>query len=361
MRALRGYSSLAAPDPESPSREFLPETNPAMSQIVVAALYKFVRLPDYQQLAPRLKEFCDQQDIKGTLLLAEEGINGTVSGARAAIDALVAFLTADERFAGLSYKESFYQDKPFYRMKVKLKKEIVTMGVEGIDPQKIVGTYVKPQDWNALISDPDVVLIDTRNDYEFNIGTFAGAINPVTETFRQFPAYVAENLDPGKHKKVAMFCTGGIRCEKSTAYLKEQGFDEVYHLEGGILKYLEEVPEEESLWRGECFVFDNRVAVNHKLEKGIYDQCHGCRHPITEQDKLSPLYMHGVSCPRCYSQLTDEQKQRFAERQKQIELAKARNEVHIGALPPERQLRAQQKKELREQQRRRSVEGQIDS
>ncbi len=329
-----------------------------MSQIVVAALYKFVRLPDYQALAPKLKDFCDLQDIKGTLLLAEEGINGTVSGTRSAIDALVSYLTADERFAGLSYKESFYEDKPFYRMKVKLKKEIVTMGVEGIDPQKIVGTYVKPQDWNALISDPEVVVIDTRNDYEFNIGTFERALNPVTETFRQFPAYVAENLDPAKHKKVAMFCTGGIRCEKSTAYMKEQGFDEVYHLEGGILKYLEEVPEEESLWRGECFVFDNRVAVNHKLEKGIYDQCHGCRHPITEEDKLSPEYMPGVSCPRCYSQLSEEQKQRFTERQKQIELAKSRNEAHIGALPPERQLRAQLKREEREAQRRRSLEGQ---
>jgi len=326
-----------------------------MTQIVVAALYKFVRLPDYQEIAPRLKDFCDQWQIKGTLLLAEEGVNGTVSGTREAINALVDFLHFDPRFAGLSYKESFYQDKPFYRMKVKLKKEIVTMGVEGIDPQKIVGTYVKPKDWNTLIADPEVVVVDTRNDYEFNIGTFERALNPVTDTFREFPAYVAENLDPAKHKKVAMFCTGGIRCEKSTAYLKEQGFEEVYHLEGGILKYLEEVPEEESLWRGECFVFDNRVAVNHKLEKGIYDQCHGCRHPITEADKQSPLYMRGVSCPRCYDALTEEQKLRFAERQKQIELARERNEDHLGALPPERQLRAQEKKRQREVQRQQSL------
>ena len=323
-----------------------------MNPIVVAALYKFVSLPDYEEIAPRLKAFCDQVDLKGTLLLAEEGINGTVSGTREAIDGLVNFLSADERFAGLSYKESFYEDQPFYRMKVKLKKEIVTMGVNGIDPQKIVGTYVKPRDWNQLISDPEVLVIDTRNSYEYNIGTFERAIDPQTETFRQFPAYVAQNLDPVKHKKVAMFCTGGIRCEKSTAYLKEQGFDEVYHLEGGILKYLEEVPEEESLWRGECFVFDNRVAVNHKLEKGHYDQCHGCRYPITEEDKQSEKYMPGVSCPLCYEKLTEEQKARFAERQRQILLAKERNEPHIGALPPMRQLRRQKKIEKREEQRR---------
>lgn len=326
-----------------------------MSQIVVAALYKFVKLPDYEALVPRLKTLCDQLGIKGTLLLAEEGINGTVSGSRDSIDGLTAFLRADGRFDNLSYKESFYEEQPFYRMKVKLKKEIVTMGVNGIDPQKIVGTYVKPQDWNALISDPDVVVVDTRNSYEYEIGTFERAIDPKTETFREFPAYVAENLDPTKHKKVAMFCTGGIRCEKSTAYLKEQGFEEVYHLEGGILKYLEEVPEEESLWRGECFVFDNRVAVNHKLEKGIYDQCHGCRFPITEEDKVSEHYMLGVCCPRCFDKLTPEQMARFSERQKQIELAKQRNQGHIGVLPPERQLRRAQKLEHREEQRRLSL------
>lgn len=325
-----------------------------MSQIVVAALYKFVLLPDYQEFAPRLKERCDQLDLKGTLLLAEEGINGTISGTREAIDELIVFLKSDERFANLVHKESYFDGTPFYRMKVKLKKEIVTMGVIGIDPQKIVGTYVKPQDWNALISDPDVLVIDTRNAYEYSIGTFERAVDPQTETFREFPEYVARNLDPAKHKKVAMFCTGGIRCEKSTAYMKEQGFEEVYHLEGGILKYLEEVPEEESLWRGQCFVFDNRVAVNHSLQKGIYDQCHGCRHPITEEDKQSDQYMIGVSCPRCYDKLTDEQKARFSERQKQIQLAKARNEVHIGALPPERQVRAQLKKEKCEEQRRTS-------
>lgn len=311
-----------------------------MSSTVVAALYKFVALPDYQCIAPRLKAHCDELGLKGTLLLAEEGINGTVSGSRPAIDGLISYLCRDERFAGISYKESFFEGAPFYRMKVKLKKEIVTMGVAGIDPQKIVGTYVKPQDWNRLISDPEVLVVDTRNAYEYSIGTFARAIDPQTETFREFPDYVAKNLDPTKHKKVAMFCTGGIRCEKSTAFMKEQGFEEVYHLEGGILKYLEEVPEAESLWRGQCFVFDNRVAVNHNLQKGDYDQCHGCRHPITEQDKDSPEYMPGVSCPRCYSLLTEQQKQRFSERQKQIELAKQRNEVHLGAAPPARQQHA---------------------
>jgi len=323
-----------------------------MNPTIVAALYKFVTLPDYQSIAPRLKDLCDHLGLKGTLLLAEEGINGTVSGTREAIDGLITFLIEDDRFIGLSHKESIYDEQPFYRMKVKLKQEIVTMGVRGIDPKRIVGTYVKPQDWNALISDPEVMVVDTRNSYEFNIGSFEGAVDPKTETFREFPAYVAEHLDPAKHKKVAMFCTGGIRCEKSTAYLKEQGFEEVYHLEGGILKYLEEVPEEQSLWRGECFVFDNRVAVNHKLEKGIYDQCHGCRHPITEEDKLSEHYMAGVSCPRCYDQLTAEQRGRFAERQKQIELAHQRNEPHLGALPPERQIRALKKKVHRDEQRR---------
>jgi UPF0176 protein len=332
-----------------------------MNQFVVAALYKFALLPDYQEMVPRVKAFCDEIGLKGTLLLAAEGINGTVSGTREAIDQLKAYLQADGRFDGMSYKESFHENQPFYRMKVKLKKEIVTMGVEGIDPKQIVGTYVKPKDWNALISDPDVVLVDTRNSYEYEIGTFKNAIDPKTETFREFPQWVAENLDPQKHKKVAMFCTGGIRCEKSTAYLKEQGFDQVFHLEGGILQYLEDVPADESMWQGDCFVFDNRVAVNHSLEKGIYDQCHACRFPITEADKQSEHYMPGVSCPRCYDKLTDDQKTRFAERQRQINLAKSRHEQHIGMLPPERQQKRQEKllkrEEQREISRKQSVQG----
>ena len=205
------------------------------------------------------------------------------------------------------------------------------MGIQGIDPNQVVGTYVKPEDWNALISDPEVTLIDTRNDYEVGIGTFKNAHNPNTGTFREFPDYVKKSMDPSKHKKVAMFCTGGIRCEKSTAYLKEQGFDEVYHLQGGILKYLETIPEKESLWQGECFVFDNRVSVTHALEKGEYDQCHACRLPITEEDKQNDNYIQGVSCHHCYDKKTDAQRKRFMQREKQVQLAKARGEEHIGS------------------------------
>ena len=274
---------------------------------------------------------------KRQLLLATEGINGTIAGSRLAIDEVLAYLKSDARFNDIDHKESLDSELPFYRMKVKLKKEIVTMGREGIDPKMLVGHYVEPQDWNALITDPEVTVIDTRNHYECDIGSFEGAINPQTTTFKEMPAFVDQQLDPAKHKKVAMFCTGGIRCEKSTAYLLEQGFDEVYHLKGGILKYLEEVPAEKSLWQGECFVFDNRVAVDHDLNVGSYDQCHGCRHPITEAQKSSPHYQRGVCCPLCYDQLTIDQKERFAERQKQIDFAADRNESHIGAAPPKRQ------------------------
>jgi len=308
-----------------------------MSQFVIAALYKFVALPDYQEMRDPLLEHCLQAGVKGTLLLASEGVNGTIAGSREGIDSVLSYLKADERLKELSHKESLDDDMPFYRMKVKLKKEIVTMGVEGIDPRRVVGTYVAPKDWNDLISDPEVVVVDTRNDYEYELGSFKGALNPNTKSFREFPQYVAENMDPTKHKKVAMFCTGGIRCEKSTAYMKEQGFEEVYHLHGGILQYLEDVPAQESLWDGECYVFDNRVSVDHNLQPGTYDLCHGCREPITEEDKQSDKYIEGVTCPRCHDTQTPEQRARFMERQKQIELARQRNEVHIGALPPERQ------------------------
>ncbi|MGB1456311.1 rhodanese-related sulfurtransferase [Spongiibacter marinus] len=308
-----------------------------MSNIVVAALYKFVSLPDFHELREPLLDHCLAQNIRGTLLLAEEGINGTVAGSREAIDSLLAYLKADPRLADLSHKESFDSSQPFYRMKVKLKKEIVTMGIDGIDPNEVVGTYVKPKDWNALISDPDVVLIDTRNDYEVEIGTFKGAVDPKTESFRQFPEYVRQNYNPAKHKKVAMFCTGGIRCEKASAFMKREGFEEVYHLEGGILKYLEEVDQPDSLWQGECFVFDNRVSVKQGLEPGEYALCHGCRWPITDADRQSEKYEEGVSCPACHDTLTDEQRQRFRDRQKQIELARQRNVPHVGAPPPERQ------------------------
>jgi len=302
-----------------------------MSRIVIAALYHFVTLDDYKALKQPLLDLMLENDIKGTLLLAGEGINGTVAGTQSSIDNLLDWLKSDSRLVDTRYKVSYDNEMPFYRTRVKLKKEIVTMGVQGINPNHVVGTYVKAQDWNALIADPDVTLIDTRNGYEAAIGTFKNALDPNTQTFREFPAYVKQNLNPARHKKVAMFCTGGIRCEKSTAYLKEQGFDEVYHLQGGILKYLEEVPKEESLWEGECFVFDNRVSVNHALEKGSYDQCHACRLPITDKDKQSEKYSQGVSCPHCFDSKTDEQRQRFMEREKQMQLAKVRGEEHIGS------------------------------
>ena len=301
-----------------------------MSQIVVCALYKFVTLDDYTLIQPPLLALMLKHDVKGTLLLAQEGVNGTIAGSRSGINAILNYLQSDPRLAALSYKESYTDQPPFLRSRVKLKKEIVTMGVEGIDPKQVVGTYVKPTDWNDLISDPNVLLVDTRNDYEVQVGTFKNALNPKTDSFREFPGYVKQQLDPEKHNKVAMFCTGGIRCEKSTAFLKEQGFDEVYHLEGGILKYLEEVPAEESLWEGECFVFDERVTVNHQLQRGEYDQCNACRMPITEQDKLSEQYQHGVSCPHCFDKTSAQQKARFAEREKQMQLAQQRGEVHIG-------------------------------
>lgn len=299
-------------------------------RIVVCALYHFVRLDDHQALREPLLKLMQEQGVKGTLLLAGEGINGTIAGTRAGVDAVLAWLKQDPRLRDLDHKESYDDHIPFYRSKVKLKKEIVTMGVEGIDPKRKAGTHVEPKDWNALISQPDVLLIDTRNDYEVQIGTFKGAVNPHTESFREFPQYVRDHLDPGKHRKVAMFCTGGIRCEKSTAYLKENGFEEVYHLKGGILKYLEQVPEEDSLWRGECFVFDNRVAVNHRLARGDHDQCHACRLPITEEDKQSPLYEKGVSCPRCHGKRAPDEMEQFRERQRQIELALQRGETHLG-------------------------------
>jgi UPF0176 protein len=219
---------------------------------------------------------------------------------------------------------------PFYRMKVKLKKEIVTLGVPGISPKMKVGRYVMPEDWNALITDPETITIDTRNDYEYEVGTFKGAINPETKTFREFPEWVADNLDPKKHKKVAMFCTGGIRCEKSTSYLLEQGFEEVYHLKGGVLNYFEQVPHTESTWEGECFVFDNRVTVNHQLEPGEFDQCHACRRPITKEDKARPEFVMGVQCHHCVDEYSDTQRERFRMRQQQIELAESRGERHVG-------------------------------
>ena len=299
--------------------------------VVVAALYRFAKFVDYECFREPLLKIMLAEKVRGTLLLAAEGLNGTIAGERASIDAVLAWLAKDHRFTGIQAKESYVAENPFYRTKVKLKKEIVTMGVEDIDPTHIVGTYVDPKDWNALIADPEVLLLDTRNQYEVEIGTFENAINPQTDSFREFPEYVKNNLDPKVHKKVAMFCTGGIRCEKSTAYLKQHGFEDVFHLKGGILKYLEEQPEDETKWQGECFVFDNRVTVNHKLEKGKYDQCHACRRPITEEDKDSEFYQKGVSCHHCHDKHSKEQVKRYAERERQMQLAAQRGEAHIGA------------------------------
>jgi UPF0176 protein len=311
-----------------------------MDQFVVAALYKFVSLPDYHEMREPLLDVCLQAGVKGTILLAAEGVNGTIAGSRQGVDTVLTYMRADSRLADLSHKESFDKSQPFYRTKVKLKKEIVTMGVDGIDPNDVVGNYVKPADWNALISDPEVLLIDTRNDYEVEIGSFRGAVDPKTTSFREFPEYVREHYNPQKHKKVAMFCTGGIRCEKASAFMKHEGFEEVYHLEGGILKYLEEVPEPESLWQGECFVFDNRVSVTHGLANGEHELCHGCRRPINSMDKQSDCYEAGVTCPACFDVVTEDQKKRFRDRQKQVELARLRNEDHVGAAPPARQRKA---------------------
>lgn len=313
-----------------------------MPDFLTAALYKFVALPDFADLQAPLQAFCEAQDVRGTLLLAEEGINGTIAGPEQGVRAVLAYLHRDPRLADLAHKESWSQKLPFYRMKVRLKREIVTLGVPGINPNRMAGQYVKPQDWNALIAEPDVVVVDTRNNYEVGIGTFQGAINPRTQSFSDLPGWVREQSVPGgllagkdgKKPKVAMFCTGGIRCEKSTAFLRTQGFEEVYHLEGGILKYLEAVPPAESLWQGECFVFDERVSVVHGLKTGHYDLCRACRDPISEADKASPLYVAGVSCPACHDKKTEEQKRGFIERQRQVEYANRRRQPHIGAKLP---------------------------
>ena len=303
--------------------------------ITVAALYRFVPFEKPEELQPRILEQCKAWGIKGTILLAHEGINGTVAGSPSAIDALIAFLRSIPGCDDLDVKYSHANDMPFYRMKVRIKKEIVTLGVEGIDPKREVGTYVQPEDWNALISDPDTVLIDTRNDYEVAIGTFEGAVDPRTKSFSEFPEWFRTHRDElaaGK-TKFAMFCTGGIRCEKSTAFLKAEGIDEVYHLEGGILRYLENIPEAQSKWQGECFVFDERVSVKHGLELGEMELCHACRRPISQEDKASVHFSEGVSCPACYAERSDDDRARFTERQRQIALAKKRGEQHIGVNP----------------------------
>lgn len=301
-------------------------------QVVIAALYHFARLDGLEALQTGLTQAMEAGDVKGTVLLAEEGINGTIAGSREGVDAVLAYIRSDSRLEGTRHKESFADEMPFRRGKVRLKREIVSLGVPGVDPTVRVGRYVSPDQWNELISDPEVLLIDTRNRYEVKMGTFQGAVDPGTTSFREFPDYASRELNPERHRKVAMFCTGGIRCEKATSYLLSQGFEEVYHLEGGILKYLEDVPEEESLWRGECFVFDERVGVDHNLERGKYSMCHACRMPLAPEDLSSPLFEQGVSCPHCHEQHTEEDRVRFRERDRQIKLAAERGVPHLGAV-----------------------------
>ncbi len=298
--------------------------------LVVAALYKFTPFPEPAALRAPLLDSCVAAGVKGTLLLAHEGVNGTIAGTRAGIDAALAHIRSLPGCSDIEWKESTATEMPFGRMKVRLKREIVTMGQPDVDPTASVGTYVDPTDWNELISAPDVAVIDTRNDYEVGIGTFRGAVDPGTKSFRDFPAWWEANKARFHNKRVAMFCTGGIRCEKSTNFLKAQGVEGVFHLRGGILKYLEEVPEAESLWDGECFVFDRRVSVGHGLREGSYDLCHACRRPVSDADKARSEYEEGASCHRCLGEFTDADRARFRERQRQVERAAARGEDHLG-------------------------------
>lgn len=296
----------------------------------VAALYKFTAFASPEALRPALLEICRAEGVKGTLLLAREGINGTIAGTRAGIDAVLAHIRALPGCADLEWKESAAADQPFLRLKVRLKKEIVTLGQPAADPTRAVGTYVAPEDWNDLIRREDVALIDTRNDYEVGIGAFEGAIDPETASFTEFPNWWRANQNRFKNKRVAMYCTGGIRCEKASSWLLSEGVEEVFHLKGGILKYLEETPEADSLWRGECFVFDGRVSVGHGLREGDYDLCHACRRPVSAADKADPAYEPGVACPHCVGDYSEADRDRFRERQRQIALARARGEKHLG-------------------------------
>ncbi|MDO5621256.1 MAG: rhodanese-related sulfurtransferase [Paracoccus sp. (in: a-proteobacteria)] len=298
--------------------------------LTVAALYHFTRFPDPAALRGPLLAVAEAGGVKGTLLLAQEGINGTIAGPRDGIDAILAHIRALPGCADLVWKESTARDMPFARMKVRLKREIVTMGQPDVDPTAAVGHYVEPADWNALISAPDVAVIDTRNDYEVEIGTFQGAVDPHTRSFRDFPAWWAENAHRFHNKRIAMFCTGGIRCEKSTNYLLSQGVDQVFHLKGGILKYLEDVPEDQSLWQGDCFVFDKRISLRHGLKQGDYDLCHACRRPLSAKDRQRPEYETGVSCHRCAGEYSDAGRTRFRERQHQVELAQSRGKTHLA-------------------------------
>lgn len=303
------------------------------AMFVIAALYKFVALPDYQDLQHAVQKLCDENAVQGTVLLAEEGINGTICAPKPGMKNVLNWIQAEPRMAGLSLKFSIAPEQAFLRMKVRLKREIVTMGRPEIRPAEATGTYVTPKDWDALIDDPDVMVIDTRNRYETAIGSFRGAVDPATDNFREFPEWaekLAAMAPDQRPKKLAMFCTGGIRCEKASALMQTIGFDEVYHLQGGILKYLEEIPAKSSSWQGECFVFDGRVAVDHDLAPGQYGMCHACRMPLSPEEQLHPHFEAGISCPHCHTSQKPERRQRFVERQKQMALAQSRGEAHLG-------------------------------
>jgi UPF0176 protein len=337
----------------------------SQTSFCVAALYQFTRFDDPDAIRGPLLAACEANGVMGTLLLANEGINGTIAGSDEGIAAVLRHIRTIPGCADIEVKFSRAREMPFLRMKVRLKKEIVTLGEPGVDPTQDVGTYVLPQDWNALISDPDTIVIDTRNDYEVAIGTFEGAIDPATPSFRDFPAWFREQrgklLGNTNKPKVAMFCTGGIRCEKSTAFLKAEGIEDVYHLKGGILKYLEDIPEEESLWRGECFVFDERVSVGHGLKQGEYALCRACRHPLTQEDLQSSQYEDGVSCPHCYAERSPEQRARYAEREKQSRLARERGEPHVGANQAEFRAEKKAAKLARKEAARQAAAQQDDS
>ena len=320
----------------------------------VAALYRFVNLPQFESLQAPLLVECKRNDVTGTLLLANEGINGTIAGPEEGINSVINWLKSKDLISDKDVKYSHASEQPFLRMKVRLKKEIVTLGAGDLNPASNAGTYVRPEDWNDLISDPNVVVVDTRNDYEVAIGSFKGAVNPETDSFRELPQWIDQKLEAEPDTKVAMFCTGGIRCEKSTALMKAKGYKNIFHLQGGILKYLEDVPKEQSLWEGECFVFDQRVSVKHGLEEGSYDLCHACRMPISAEDMGSEKFEKGVSCPHCFDTVDDGTRRRYADRQRQIELAKKRQEQHLAADLTEARERKKREKEL---QRKRSLEG----
>ncbi len=302
-----------------------------MTALLTAAFYKFVELRDFAQLKAPLLALCEQRSVKGTVLLASEGINGTIAGTRQNVYAVLAFLRSDSRLGDLIHKESPANEMPFYRMKVRLKREIVTLGVPVVSPTKMAGKYVRADEWNKLLDDPDVVFVDVRNDYEVALGTFNGALNPNTKSFRELPRWVRSQSALRDKPKVAMFCTGGIRCEKSTAFMRAEGFPEVFHLEGGILKYLETIPKEQSRWEGECFVFDERVSVGHGLTPGRYELCRACREPLGDAERASPLFVRGVSCAKCHDAKSEIKKEGLRERQRQVELAKSRNRMHVGA------------------------------